>query len=156
MRYLLLLFIPLTVHAADITGLIVGVHDGDTVTLLDAQHQQHKIRLAGIDAPELHQAFGQKSKSNLSAMVFNREVSAECGKTDKYKRQVCKIIVDGVDANLAQVEAGMAWHYKQYAKEQSPKDREDYEVAENFAKMRRLGLWSDKNPVPPWEWRRER
>jgi endonuclease YncB( thermonuclease family) len=87
-------------------------------------------------------------------MLFNREVTAECGKADKYRRQVCKILVDGVDANLEQVKAGMAWWYRDYAREQSPKDREDYEVAEFNAKVRRLGLWADTNPVPPWEWRR--
>jgi endonuclease YncB( thermonuclease family) len=154
MRSLLLAaLLPLTVHAADLQGRIVSIADGDTVTLLDAQHQQHKIRLASIDAPESHQAFGQKSKSNLGAMVFNKDVTAECGKQDKYKRQVCKIIVDGVDANLEQVKAGMAWWYRKYAGEQSPKDRDDYEIAESFAKMRRLGLWSDTNPVAPWEFR---
>lgn len=137
----------------DITGRIVSITDGDTVILLDAQQRQHKIRLSGIDAPESHQPFGQKSKSSLSAMVFNREVVAECGKTDKYRREICKIFVGRIDANLEQVKAGMAWWYRQYSKEQSPKDREDYEVAEFHAKTRRVGLWADKNPVPPWEWR---
>jgi endonuclease YncB( thermonuclease family) len=135
-------------------GIVVGISDGDTITLLDHNRQQHKIRLSGIDAPESRQAFGQKSKAHLSGLIFNREVSAECGKTDKYRREVCNIRVDGVDVNLEQVNAGMAWWYRQYAKEQSSQDREDYEVAENFAKMRRLGLWADKNPEPPWEWRR--
>ena len=108
----------------------------------------------GIDAPESRQPFGQKSKSSLAAMVFHRQVSADCGKTDKYRREVCKILVDGVDVNLEQVKAGMAWWYRQYVREQSPKDREDYEIAEFNAKSHRLGLWSDKNPEPPWEWRR--
>lgn len=141
--------------AETISGIVVGISDGDTVTLLDANRQQYKIRLKGIDAPESHQPFGQKSKTNLSAMVFNKDVVAECGKREKYRREICKIIVNGMDANLEQVKAGMAWHYKQYAKEQSSQDREDYEVAEFNAKIRRLGLWNDKNPVPPWEWRRK-
>ena len=134
---------------------MVGITDGDTVTVLDRDKQRHKIRLSGIDAPESHQAFGQKSKTNLSAMVFNREVIAQCGKQDKYHREVCKIIADGRDINLEQIMAGMAWWYRKYAKEQSPKDREDYEVAEFNAKARRLGLWNDTNPVPPWEWRKK-
>lgn len=141
-------------HADQIKGIVVGISDGDTITVLDHNRQQHKIRLKGIDAPESHQPFGQKSKSNLSAMVFNRDVTAECGKQDKYKRQICKIVVNGMDANLEQVKAGMAWWYRDYAREQSPQDREDYEIAEFNAKVRRLGLWSDTNPVPPWEWRR--
>jgi len=156
LRYLLIgfCFLSLIAHAADLSGRIVSIADGDLVTLLDAQHQQHKIRLMGIDAPESYQAFGQKSKSNLAAMVLNREVHAECSKTGTYHLQVCKILVNGVDANLEQVKAGMAWWYRDSAREQSQKDREDYEIAEFNAKSRRLGLWADKNPVPPWEWRR--
>lgn len=149
-----LVLLATSASAATISGIVVGVSDGDTLTLLDANRQQHKIRLKGIDAPEAHQPFGQKSKSNLSAMVFNRQIMADCGKTDKYRREICKIIANGLDINLEQVRAGMAWHYKQYAREQSPQDREDYEVAEFNAKIQRLGLWNDKNPVPPWEWRK--
>lgn len=155
MRILFALLFPLTVHAADLSGRIVSITDGDTVTLLDSTRQQHKIRLAGIDAPEAHQPFGQRSRANLGALVFNKNVVAECSKVDRYQREICKVLVNGVDANLEQVKVGMAWHYKLYAKEQSPQDREDYEVAEFNAKMRRLGLWADKNPVPPWEWRRK-
>lgn len=143
-------------HAAQaelVEGRVVKIADGDTVTILDSQRQQHKIRLAGIDAPEAHQDFGQKSKTHLATLVFDRQVAAECGKVDRYQRQVCKILVNGVDANLEQIKAGMAWWYQKYAKEQSPKDREDYEIAELNAKIRRLGLWADKNPVPPWQWR---
>lgn len=141
--------------AETLTGIVVGIADGDTLTLLDANRQQHKIRLMGIDAPESHQPFGQKSKTQLSAMTFNREATAECGKIDKYHRRICKIVVAGVDINLEQIKSGMAWHYKQYANEQSPSDREDYTVGEFNAKIRRLGLWSDKNPIPPWDWRRQ-
>jgi endonuclease YncB( thermonuclease family) len=156
LRYLLvgLCILAHVAHAADLSGRIVSIADGDTVTLLDSTNTQHKIRLKGIDAPEKAQPFGQKSKTNLSSLVFNREVTADCGKQDKYHREICKIIVNGMDANLEQVKAGMAWHYKQFAKEQSPKDREDYEIADFNAKIRRLGLWADTNPVPPWEWRR--
>lgn len=152
-RLLIAILLPATVNATDLTGRIVGVHDGDTVTLLDAQHQQHKIRFAGIDAPELKQAFGQVSKRNLSDLVYGRDVSLGCGKTDKYKRLVCLVMVDGVDANLAQVKAGLAWHNKKYEREQARKDREDYATAENSARAERLGLWADANPIPPWEWR---
>ncbi|MDL1887975.1 nuclease [Nitrospirales bacterium NOB] len=134
-------------------GQVVGIADGDTITILDSAKRQHKIRLSGIDAPESHQPFGQRSKANLSALVFNREVVAECGKTDKYNRQICKVLVGDADANLEQVKAGMAWWYRHYSNEQSPRDREAYEAEEFNAKIRRLGLWVDKAPVPPWEWR---
>ena len=157
MRYLFVFFsiISISAHAANLTGRIVSITDGDSLTLLDAQHRQHKIRLSGIDAPEKAQPFGQKSKSNLSAMLFNREVVAECGKTDRYRREICKIQVDGVDANLEQIRTGMAWWYRKYATEQTAKDRGGYESAELTAKARGIGLWSDKNPQPPWEFRRK-
>jgi endonuclease YncB( thermonuclease family) len=141
-------------RAADLSGRIVSITDGDTVTLLDSTNTQHKIRLKGIDAPEMTQPIGQKAKSNLAALVFNREVIAECGKPDKYRGEICVIKVEGKDVNLGQVAAGMAWWYRDYAKEQSAQDRENYEIAEFNAKIRRLGLWADTNPVPPWEWRR--
>lgn len=139
--------------AATIEGRVVGISDGDTITILDAGNRQHKIRLSGIDAPESHQAFGQKSKANLSALVFNRQVIAECTKTDKYRREICKVLVGDIDANLEQVKAGMAWWYRHYANEQPRQDQEAYEAAEFNAKIRRLGLWADKNPTPPWDWR---
>ena len=87
--------------AAALTGRIVSIVDGDTVTLLDANLQQHKIRLSGIDAPEKRQPFGNRSRLHLGALVFGRQVTADCPKTDRYKRAVCRIDVDGVDANLA-------------------------------------------------------
>jgi endonuclease YncB( thermonuclease family) len=139
--------------AETINGRVVGVADGDTVTVLDPANRQHKIRLAGIDAPEKAQPFGQRSKASLSNMVFGRQVIAECGKMDRYRREVCKIIVNGVDANLEQVKAGMAWWYRKYAKEQQAEDRAAYEKAEAEAQAGRRGLWSDPKPMPPWEWR---
>jgi endonuclease YncB( thermonuclease family) len=139
-----------------ITGRVVGISDGDTITVLDSTKTQHKIRLAGIDAPESKQAFGQASKKHLSDMVFNKDVTLECGKTDKYRRRVCVVMANGNDANLAQVASGMAWWYRKYQKEQTAQQRADYEAAEAMAKAGRVGLWSDAEPVPPWEWRHGR
>jgi endonuclease YncB( thermonuclease family) len=150
-------------HAETLTGRVVGVSDGDTVTVLDADHQQHKIRLQGIDAPEKAQPFGQRSKENLSDLVFNKEVRVEWDKRDRYGRIVGKVWVQPVscptcpmtlDAGHAQVTVGLAWWYRKYAKEQSPQDRGAYEFSEQEAKAKRVGLWSDTDPVPPWEWRR--
>ncbi len=101
----------------------MAIADGDTLTLLDAAHQQHRIRLSGIDAPEKKQAFGQRSKAALSALAFDKEVVAECDKRDRYRRLVCKILVDGVDVNLEQVRTGLAWWYRKYASEQGAADR---------------------------------
>jgi endonuclease YncB( thermonuclease family) len=81
-------------------------------------------------------------------------VSVETGKNDRYGREVGKIVVDGVDANLAQVQRGFAWHYKAYMREQSLDDRALYSDAEEDAKAEKLGLWSDKDPIPPWAWRK--
>ncbi len=139
--------------AETIQGRVVGVSDGDTVTVLDSTKTQHKIRLAGIDAPEYKQAFGQVSKKHLSDLVFGRDAILDCGKTDKYRREVCVVMVDGQDANLAQVTGGMAWWYRKYQKEQTAQQRGAYEAAEATAKAGRLGLWSGPNPVPPWDWR---
>ena len=86
-------------------------------------------------------------------MAFNRDATADCPKRDRYGREVCKVFVDGQDIGLQQIVNGMAWWYKEYAKEQTPEDRDAYEHAETMAKLRRFGLWADTTPVPPWEWR---
>lgn len=146
----------LTAHCASaesLHGRVVAIADGDTITMLDASNQQHKIRLQGIDAPEKKQAFGQRSKASLSSMVYGKPVTVEWSKRDRYQRIVGVVLVDGVDCNLEQVKAGMAWWYRQYSKEQSPADRAKYETAESQAKAGRVGLWSDADPVAPWEFR---
>lgn len=155
-RFLLLVATLLLANqsAADtLQGRVVGIADGDTVTVLDDSNTQFKIRLMSIDAPEKKQAFGNKSKETLSDLVFNKQVTVEYSKKDRYGRTVGKIIVDGIDANLEQVKAGMAWHYKQYQKEQSVEDRSLYAQAEDQARAEQLGLWFDVDPTPPWDWR---
>ena len=142
-----------TLQAEPMTGRIVSVSDGDTLTLLDASNNQHRIRLSGIDAPEKNQDFGQKSKTNLSALAFGQTAQADCRKEDRYQRRICVVFVDGVDIGLEQIRAGMAWWYQQYAKDQTPQERADYSQAEFMAKIHRYGLWNSKNPTPPWEWR---
>ena len=136
-----------------IEGRIVRVTDGDTITLLDAENRQHKIRLDGIDAPESGQPFGGASKRNLADLVANREVVAECGKTDRYRREVCRVLVGGVDAGLEQVRAGMAWYFRRYAKELPPDRRQQYADMEVQAQAERRGLWADAEPMAPWDWR---
>lgn len=142
------------VQAEALAGKVVGVADGDTLTILDASSQQYKIRIAGIDAPEKHQPFGERSKTSLSALAFNQQATADCPKRDRYGREVCSVSVNGKDVGLEQIASGMAWWYRRYANEQTPQARTDYEAAEFWAKAKRLGLWADKNPVPPWDWRR--
>jgi endonuclease YncB( thermonuclease family) len=134
-------------------GRIVGVHDGDTITLLDAENRQHKIRLDGIDAPELGQPFGRASKQHLAELLANREAVAECSKTDRYRREVCRVLIGGADAGLEQIRAGMAWCFRRYAKELPPDRRQQYTDMEAQAQAERRGLWTDGEPVPPWDWR---
>ena len=137
-------------------GRVVRVIDGDTVVLLDATQEQHRIRLAGIDAPERKQPFGTKSKQYLAGMVGSEDVTVDWNKRDRYHRIVGKIIHDGQDVDLAMVRAGFAWWYRKYAHEQSPADRVLYEDAEEKAREQGTGLWVDPDPVPPWDWRHRR
>lgn len=154
---LLLLCMTHSSFALDvITGRVVSIADGDTVTVLDAANQQHKIRLSGIDAPEKAQAFGNRSKQHLSDAVYGKLVEVEVYKRDRYRREVGVIRLGGLDMNLKQVEDGMAWHYTQYANEQPKADRVRYSEAEATARKQRLGLWTDRDPVPPWDFRRSR
>lgn len=142
------------VHAGLLEGKVVSVNDGDTITLLDATKHQHKIRLSGIDAPELSQAFGRVSRKHLADQVAGRTVVIEWTKRDKYKRLVGKVLLVGRDINISQIEAGLAWHYKKYATEQSHEDRRRYARAEEQARATRLGLWQDGRSVPPWDYRK--
>lgn len=143
--------------SADILdGRVVGVTDGDTVTVLDAAKTEYKIRVAGIDAPEKAMPWGQKSKQAMSDRVYGRDVRVDWSKRDRYGRIVGKVIVDGKDAGLALVGEGLAWHYKKYENEQPLADRLEYARLENEARSMRRGLWSDPAPVPPWEWRKQK
>jgi endonuclease YncB( thermonuclease family) len=117
-RFAFLFLLALTAHAETLTGYVVAIADGDTLTVLDANHLQHKIRLADIDAPETGQPFGDKSKQNLAALTFNKNVTVEWNKLDRYGRTIGKVMINGIDANLEHVKAGMAWWYHAYAREQ--------------------------------------
>lgn len=132
---------------------VVGVSDGDTITVLDGNKTQHKIRVAGIDAPEKAQDFGNRSKEHLSDLVFGKMVSIPESKIDKYGRTVSRVLVGSTDAGLEQIKAGMAWHYKKYEIEQSPRDRTSYSSAESFAKASKIGLWSQSVQVRPEDFR---
>nr|WP_298419658.1 thermonuclease family protein [Hylemonella sp.] len=140
--------------SATYTGRVVAISDGDTLTVLDAKQRQHKIRLAGIDAPEKRQAWGQRAQQFLGERVFQRVVRVEVSKTDRYGREIGKVLLDGDDINLELVRAGLAWHYRAYEREQPADEREQYAEAEQRARERRQGLWSDTQPVAPWDFRR--
>jgi len=126
----------------------VGVHDGDSITALAAGNQQLKVRLDGIDAPELKQPFSQQSKAALSALVFGKVVSLHITGVDSYKRTLAVVMVGGVNVNRELVRLGLAWRYERYSKDAA------LLAAQNEARAARRGLWSDPAPVAPWEWRR--
>lgn len=139
-------------RADTLSGKVIAVADGDTLTVLVGQ-QPVKIRVSGIDAPEKKQPFGQRAKQGLSDCAFGKMVEVDWHKTDRYGRTIGKVISGSADCGLLQIEHGLAWHYKAYAKDQTRQDRIDYANAENKARTKRIGLWSDPNPEPPWDFR---
>jgi len=147
MRYLLAIALTLASCAAADTDVfdarVVGVTDGDTITVLDSNKQQHKIRFNGIDAAEKCQPFGTRSTQNVGRYVARKDVRLDCPRCGKT-----------LDVGLAQITDGMAWWFRRYADEQTPEDQGRYESAEDEARLRKRSLWADDNPVPPWEWRR--
>ena len=145
---ILLLAIAATLHADEIRGKVVSIADGDTITVLDTAKVQHKIRLQGIDAPEKKQAFGTKSKEALSEKVGEKEVVVEWTEKDRYGRILGEVKLGDRHVNLEMVQDGMAWHYKQYSKSKKLAD------AEEAARKAKKGLRVDKEPVPPWEFRK--
>ena len=132
---------------------IVGITDGDTVKALVADNQLLRIRLLNIDAPESSQAFGQRSKQHLSELVFGREVELHTRGLDRYGRTLAVIFVDGIDANLEQVRSGMAWCYTRYLSEAGADLQASYRQAETEGWEQQRGLWSEPDPIPPWEYR---
>lgn len=150
MNTLLGILLLLTVtgcQAEVLKGRVVGVADGDTVTLLAPGNTQTRIRLFQIDAPEKSQSFGQKSKASLSDLAFGQTVDVIVETKDRYGRTVGTLMRDGIDINLEQIRRGMAWVYRQYAHDPS------YFDAEDQARKNRVGLWSDEHPMPPWVFR---
>ena len=126
---------------------VIAVYDGDTITV--RTDETIKIRLDGIDAPELKQPFGQASKQALSGLVFGQVVTVKPGKKDRYGRLLARVEIAGKDASLTMVETGMAHWYEQYAKRDT-----QLQSAQTQAKTARRGLWSDPNVQPPWEFRK--
>jgi len=141
-------------YAEVLSGRVVGIVDGDTITVLDSTNTQHKIRLGGIDAPERKQAFGNVSKKSLSDMVFNQQVDVEWHKEDRYGRKVGKVLLNDEDINFEQIKRGMAWFYKKYKSELVQEDRITYVQAQQEAEANQVGLWIDAYPIPPWDFRK--
>ena len=136
------------VSAEVLLGTVIAVHDGDTITLKNESGRK-KIRLAVIDAPELTQPYGVESREALKGAVLDRQVQVETTKADKYGRVVGKVVLDGQDINLKQLQLGMAWAYREYLKELSKEDKVLYLEAEEQSKVIASGLWKDLNTVEP-------
>jgi endonuclease YncB( thermonuclease family) len=139
------------VAATTLTGKVVGIADGDTLTLL-VDKTQIKVRLEGIDTPERGQPFGRKAGQALAKKVFGKAVQVDDFGKDRYGRTLGIVRLGKRNINLELVREGWAWRYRKYA----PKNKE-LATAEAAARKAKRGLWADAKPIPPWEWRqRER
>jgi micrococcal nuclease len=149
--FLLTLFGVALADAAEYTGKVVAIADGDTLTLL-VDRQQMKIRLAEIDTPERGQPYGSKAKEALSQLAFGKRARVVAVDRDRYGRIVGRVYVDEVDVNAEMVRRGAAWVYRKYAK-----DPNLFSLEAEARKAKR-GLWGlpEAERVPPWEWRRRK
>ena len=154
--FLLVAFLALVwgdlVRAESLTGQVVAVADGDTLTL-SAATGRVIVRLGGIDAPEGLQPHGGASRAALARLVNGRAVILNTTKHDRYGRRVGQLTVDGQDVGLQMIQGGHAWAFRHYLKELPKARRSEYEQAEAVAKAAGRGLWASPEPVPPWEWR---
>lgn len=145
---LIALLATISLQATTLTGRVVRVADGDTLTLLTTDNAQHKVRLHGIDAPEKKQAYGDASRKALAERVAGKQVRVEWTARDKYQRILGVVYADGKDINLAMLQMGYAWHYKRF--DNNPV----YAQAEAEARAQKRGLWRDASPTPPWDFRK--
>ncbi len=141
--------IHLSYAAETFSARCVGVHDGDTITVL-RDRREVKIRLEGIDSPELGQDFGTRAKQFTSQLVFGKTVTVALKYFDRHHRAVARVKVKGQDVSTALVAAGLAWDYKRYSSDPV------LAQAQELAKAAKKGLWSRRNPTPPWAWRQQK
>jgi micrococcal nuclease len=132
-----------------ISGKVVGIADGDTFTLLTEDKSQKKIRLYGIDCPEKRQPFGSVAKQKLSELIFGKQVQVEFRTYDRWRRIVGIVFCNDQNINEAMISTGMAWHFTRYD------DNPRWITLQERTKKKRIGLWSDDSPTPPWEWRKK-
>jgi endonuclease YncB( thermonuclease family) len=149
---LYLALLPLSAVAEEQIGRVVGVTDGDTLTMLDSRKQQIKVRLAEIDTPESAQPYGTRAKQELSRLVHGKTITVKVQDIDRYGRTVGRVYVNEMDVNAEMVKLGAAWVYRKYASDQS------LYALEKQAKQKRVGIWNlpEAEQIPPWEWRKTR
>ena len=144
-----LLLLSASAQQQTITGKVVGVSDGDTITVLDASKKQHKVRRDGIDAPESNQDYGSRAKQSLSDLVFGKTVTVTSRKKDMYGRVLGKVTLDGKDINKEQINRGMAWFNLPYEDELPANVAVPYKLTYMLARQKKLGLWAGPSPTPP-------
>ncbi|MDR3214141.1 MAG: thermonuclease family protein [Azoarcus sp.] len=134
-----------------LSGRVVRVADGDTLTLRDGHGERIIVRLAEIDAPEHCQPFNQRSRASLTELTLNRRITVKVLDIDRYGRSVGRVTVEGESetVNRIQLRRGLAWFYARYARDKSLR------LLEREAARAKLGLWAEKSPTPPWDWRRQ-
>lgn len=143
----ILLLLPLLACATSFSGMVVKVSDGDTIEVMQ-DGRVEKVRLSGIDCPEEKQSFGREAKRFTSGLAAQKIVTVKVETTDRYGRTVGEVVLpDGKSLNRELVSAGYAWWFRKYSSDTT------LGQLESKARASRLGLWTDSNPVPPWEWR---
>lgn len=146
MRSILLIFLLLASRLVAFEALCVGIHDGDSLTILKDK-KEIKIRLEGIDAPELGQEYGTKSRQYLASLVFKKTVEIVPTTVDQFNRQVAWVKVAGASVNHSMIQSGNAWQFLKYNK------NADLGKLQSEAISKKLGLWAGFNPMAPWEYR---
>ena len=136
------------VNGSSLSGNVVKIVDGDTFDILLSDNTTRRIRMSAIDCPERRQDYYQVAKDGLSTLIFGRRVSLVVSGKDRYSRTLAEVYCDGNYVNLQMVEKGLAWHFKRYS------NSTQFAQAEVVAREKRLGLWANTNPVPPWNFRK--
>ena len=149
--FLALQFFVASSCAETLIGRVVGISDGDTITVLDSNNKQTKIRLNEIDTPEMGQPYGAKSKQGLSDLIYEKTVTIQTQSKDRYGRTLGRVYLDVTDINSEMIKRGLAWVYRQYSRDES------LLLLESAARLNRIGLWGlpESQRIPPWEWRRD-
>jgi endonuclease YncB( thermonuclease family) len=158
-----LVFLCFTARAEELTGQIVAVHSGDSFSLQDGSGKRHVVRLIAVSAPRTSQPYHTNSLKNLTELALNKSARVVWTRRNDLGQIVAKAFISEPtcsnncaldrDLGLTQLEAGMAWWFKEERKEQTLHDQGYYEYAEFDAKQRRIGLWFDNKPIAPWQWR---
>lgn len=150
-RLSLILFLSFFIYLSNtFYAKVVGVHDGDSITVLTSSNQQIKVRFEGIDCPELKQDFGQRAKQYTSSLCFQKQVRVVTTGKDRYGRTLAFVYIGNTCINEELLKAGMAWHFKKY------NTNSELARLEKAAHSKKIGLWSQPSPIPPWEFRKKK